>query len=150
MSSSPLAQLVPDLVPGLALVTDPEVVAYSPSMLLAHCCTVNAEHDAAAKIMLVYRSVLVKDTSTLYHPVAQRILTSPNIDILLEASVEDEGMMFGQAEVLIIGASIVAPQPTYLQTVRTRLEEKVHKKFGGILASPSWTQTATAPVSFTD
>jgi len=49
--------------------------------------------------LVVYRSVLVKDTDDIYKPVMDHIATKGLIEVY-RTRFEDDGMLFGEAEVI--------------------------------------------------
>lgn len=52
--------------------------------------------------MSIYSSVLVKETSEFYRPVAEVILTAEHVDVVHRELVDDPDMMFGQAKLTVM------------------------------------------------
>ncbi|QGH80636.1 hypothetical protein SEA_RAHALELUJAH_76 [Mycobacterium phage Rahalelujah] len=84
----------------------PEILVDDPSWLFAQRCEsrwsgVGLETDPVTAL-LVYRSVMVRDTSEMYAPVANVLLGAARVEVLGQGFIDDDQMMRGRGEWLVI------------------------------------------------
>ncbi|QBP30551.1 hypothetical protein SEA_CHARM_70 [Mycobacterium phage Charm] len=84
----------------------PEVLVDDPGWLFAQRCEsrwsgVGFDTEPVTAL-LVYRSVMVKDTSEMYEPVAEMLLGAAKVELLGQGFIEDRQMMRGRGEWLVI------------------------------------------------
>lgn len=101
-------------LPGLEQ-TEITTVVDEPCWLTAWTCEVwpSGDRSRVSAYLMVYRSVLVKDTSSMYEPVADLLLGAERAEVLRTADCDDESMMFGQSEALLIRLSRHGANPPY-------------------------------------
>lgn len=71
------------------------------------------EPARSSTYMLVYRSLLVEDTSPIYKPVYDKILAADHSELLREARCDDETMWYGSAKALLIRLHSEGANPPY-------------------------------------
>ncbi|AKF14241.1 hypothetical protein SEA_LUCHADOR_77 [Mycobacterium phage Luchador] len=96
MPLAKIGRLFPDLAQS-----EPEVITYEHGFIWAQKCEVwfPDRPEDPCTILLVYRSIQVRDTSQLYRDVAQTILEAECQDVLFEAIHENAEMLRGKATV---------------------------------------------------
>lgn len=84
--------------------TPQEVVALDECWLYAWVCSAWKSDDPSdsCRYMLVYRSLYVKDTAPMYAPVSRLLLESERVDLLIRTVVEDDNMVFGRGEWMLV------------------------------------------------
>lgn len=75
-----------------------------PVVRIAKPCWLFAEtiHLAGITGLLVYRSTWLRDTSPMYSMVADLMCRAKAIQVLVQETIEDEGMIHGSAEVMFV------------------------------------------------
>lgn len=103
-----------NFLPGMEQ-ADIETVVEKAGWLSVWECEAWPEDDKSrsATYLMVYRSTLVKDTSPIYREVAAKILAAGHSEILRAALCEDETLMFGSAEALLIRLHDEGANPPY-------------------------------------
>lgn len=85
--------------------TEPEVLVSDPGWLFAQKCEARWLLDGAytdpVTLLLVYRSVMVRDSSRMYAPVADHILKARRVEVFSRGFLEDLGMMRGRGEYFV-------------------------------------------------
>ncbi|QFG04553.1 hypothetical protein SEA_JEEVES_78 [Mycobacterium phage Jeeves] len=102
MPLAKIGRLFPDLAHS-----EPEVIAYEHGFLWAQKCEVwfPDRPDDPCTILLVYKSIQLRDTNQMYRDVAQTIFEAECQDVLFETIHENEEMLRGKAQVTMMRLS---------------------------------------------
>ncbi|WKW87287.1 hypothetical protein SEA_CHARGERPOWER_72 [Mycobacterium phage Chargerpower] len=102
MPLAKIGRLFPDLAHS-----EPEVIVHEQGFLWAQKCDVwfHDRPEDPCTILLVYKSIQVRDTGRLYQPVAQTILEAEAQDVIFETIHENEEMLRGKAQVTMMRLS---------------------------------------------
>ncbi|QBJ04877.1 hypothetical protein SEA_ELEPHANTOON_76 [Mycobacterium phage Elephantoon] len=84
----------------------PQVLVNDPGWLFAQRCEsrwsgIGYETDPVTSL-LVYRSVMVRDSWDMYAPVAEILLGAARVEVLGQGFIEDDQMMRGKGEWLVL------------------------------------------------
>lgn len=95
-----LAAMAKLLFPRLEVLEE-KFIVLKPRWLVAAECEGWIDGELV-KLLLVYRSPLVKHTDDWYRPVAEAVVGAEKVTVVLSGTEEDESMMFGEAEYLCL------------------------------------------------
>ncbi|AHG23860.1 hypothetical protein CH25_gp26 [Mycobacterium phage EagleEye] len=85
--------------------TAPEILVDDPGWLFAQRCEARwtGQHDQSpVELLLVYRSVMVRDTSSMYAPIASALLAATRVETLGGGFFSDPDMMRGRGQWLLV------------------------------------------------